>query len=94
MTAMVATQAEKIVHVAARIPPPVAAFVGRSKILRQMEATFFPGEYPISEQQRIFVLCGLGGVGKTQIALKFINENKKKSAIFVIILLSSNLPLV
>ena len=49
-------------------PPPVHTFTGRVDILAQMHECFFNS--PLT--QHIFVLCGLGGAGKTQIALKFV----------------------
>ena len=51
-----------------RCPPSVQTFIGRYDILAQMRECFFNG----SRYQRIFVLYGLGGAGKTQIALKFV----------------------
>ena len=49
-------------------PPSVQTFIGRYDILAQMRECFANG----SRYQRIFVLYGLGGAGKTQIALKFV----------------------
>ncbi|KAJ7734809.1 hypothetical protein B0H16DRAFT_1695761 [Mycena metata] len=52
-------------------PPPSRMFQGRQAILTKMHQFFAvnPGK------QRIYVLHGLGGAGKTQIALKFIQES-------------------
>jgi Cdc6-like AAA superfamily ATPase len=44
------------------------AFTGREDILAQMRDCFFNG----SRKRNVFVLYGLGGAGKTQIALKFV----------------------
>ena len=49
-------------------PPPVDAFTGRQDVLAQMRDFFFNG----SRKRHVFVLYGVGGAGKTQIALKFI----------------------
>ena len=49
-------------------PPSVHTFTGRDDILAQMHECFFNG----SRNQHMFVLYGLGGAGKTQIALKFV----------------------
>ena len=49
-------------------PPAVQRFTGRYDILAQMRECFSND----SRNQRIFVLYGLGGAGKTQIALKFV----------------------
>ncbi|KAJ7794120.1 hypothetical protein B0H13DRAFT_2298720 [Mycena leptocephala] len=51
-------------------PPPSRIFQGRQSILDKMHH-FFTSNLGI---QHIYVLHGLGGAGKTQIALKFINE--------------------
>ena len=55
-------------------PPPVASFMGREDTL-DMLRNYFNSE---SASQRIFVLHGLGGSGKSQIAFKFIQESKGK----------------
>ncbi|KAF7318583.1 NB-ARC domain-containing protein [Mycena chlorophos] len=53
-------------------PPPSDFFIGRQDILQQLESYF----HPTSPQKQIVVLLyGLGGVGKTQIALKFISDH-------------------
>ncbi|KAJ6500305.1 hypothetical protein DFH09DRAFT_1289825 [Mycena vulgaris] len=53
-----------------RCPPPSRIFHGRQKILDKMHHFF----KQVSDKQHIFLLHGLGGAGKTQIALKFIEE--------------------
>jgi hypothetical protein len=50
-------------------PPPSRIFQGRQTILDKMNRFF---AQDIGKQQ-IYVLHGLGGAGKTQIALRFIN---------------------
>ncbi|KAF7333763.1 FabD/lysophospholipase-like protein [Mycena venus] len=52
-------------------PPPSRIFQGRQDILDKMRC-FFTSNLRI---QHIYVLHGLGGTGKTQIALKFIQES-------------------
>ncbi|KAJ6548787.1 P-loop containing nucleoside triphosphate hydrolase protein [Mycena capillaripes] len=52
-------------------PPPSRIFHGRKTILDKMHLFFAPD----LEKQQIYVLHGLGGAGKTQIALKFIHES-------------------
>ncbi|KAJ7347383.1 hypothetical protein DFH08DRAFT_936894 [Mycena albidolilacea] len=62
-------------------PPPSRIFHGRQSILDKMHQ-FFTQELG---KLRIFVLHGLGGTGKTQIALKFIEESLSRfSDIFFI----------
>ncbi|KAJ7765218.1 P-loop containing nucleoside triphosphate hydrolase protein, partial [Mycena metata] len=61
-------------------PPPSRIFCGRQEILEKMQHFFFD-----SGIQHIYVLHGLGGAGKTQIALKFIKESSSRfSDIFFI----------
>ncbi|KAJ7713483.1 hypothetical protein B0H16DRAFT_1702437 [Mycena metata] len=57
-------------QIASHCPPPSRIFCGRQEILNEMHHFFSdPGS------QHIYVLHGLGGAGKTQIALKFIKES-------------------
>ena len=58
-----------------RCPRSLHAFTGRQDILAQMREYFFND----SQNQHIFVLYGLGGAGKTQIALKFIEMCQDES---------------
>ncbi|KAJ7823128.1 P-loop containing nucleoside triphosphate hydrolase protein [Mycena olivaceomarginata] len=51
-------------------PPPSRIFQGREVILERMHQYFAQD----TGKQHIYVLYGLGGAGKTQIALKFIEE--------------------
>ncbi|KAJ7463217.1 P-loop containing nucleoside triphosphate hydrolase protein [Mycena latifolia] len=52
-------------------PPPTRIFHGRQTILHDMQEYFNQNV----GKQRIFLLYGLGGAGKTQIALKFIQDS-------------------
>ncbi|KAJ7104960.1 P-loop containing nucleoside triphosphate hydrolase protein, partial [Mycena epipterygia] len=61
-------------------PPPSRIFHGRETILAKMHKYY--AEY--TGKQRIFLLHGLGGAGKTQIALKFIEESSQFSDVFLI----------
>jgi hypothetical protein len=54
-------------------PPPTSRFTGQVDILLQLEEYFFPTQTTVKEQH-IFVLYGVGGAGKTQIALAFIEK--------------------
>ncbi|KAJ7144353.1 hypothetical protein C8R44DRAFT_725297 [Mycena epipterygia] len=57
-------------------PPPSRIFHGRQTILDQLHQYFTQ----IRGKQNMFVLHGLGGAGKTQIALKFIEESTSRSS--------------
>ncbi|KAJ7881694.1 hypothetical protein B0H13DRAFT_2540395 [Mycena leptocephala] len=52
-------------------PPPSRIFQGRQNILNKMHQYFTTD----TGKQHIYVLHGLGGAGKTQIALKFIKQS-------------------
>ena len=52
----------------------MTSFIGRKDILDKLRK-YFDSE---SASQRIFVLHGLGGAGKSQLAFKFIEESKDK----------------
>ncbi|KAJ7765214.1 hypothetical protein B0H16DRAFT_1687404 [Mycena metata] len=67
-------------QIASHCPPPSRIFCGRQEILNKIHHFFSdPGI------QHIYVLHGLGGAGKTQIALKFIKESSSRfSDIFFI----------
>ncbi|KAJ7328270.1 P-loop containing nucleoside triphosphate hydrolase protein, partial [Mycena albidolilacea] len=62
-------------------PPSSRTFVGRQNILRMMHDYFVRGA---DTNQEIFLLHGLGGSGKTQIALKFIQQSTLFSEVFLI----------
>jgi hypothetical protein len=56
-------------------PSPTSIFTGRKDILLQLHECFTASPTSVeSAKQRRFVLYGLGGGGKTQIALKFVKE--------------------
>jgi len=49
-------------------------FTGRRNYLTQLRA-FFKAESNGSHRRKSFLLYGMGGIGKTQICLKFTEEN-------------------
>jgi hypothetical protein len=55
------------------IPPPSRIFQGRQTILDKMNQFFMQD----IGKQHIYVLHGLGGAGKTQIGLEFINNSSQ-----------------
>ncbi|KAJ7033029.1 hypothetical protein C8F04DRAFT_636243 [Mycena alexandri] len=65
-------------------PPPVLSFTGRNDILQKMHSYF---DHDRGSAQHIFVLHGLGGAGKSQLAFKFVHDsqaNHRFSEIFYI----------
>ncbi|KAF9474142.1 FabD/lysophospholipase-like protein [Pholiota conissans] len=61
-------------------PPPVESFVGRRDILDQMHLYFRLN----STCQCTFILHGLGGSGKSQLAFKFVEESTQFSDVFYV----------
>jgi len=51
-------------------PLPVKSFIGRKEILDRMHQYFNSGH----KSQHVFVLHGLGGAGKSQLAFKFLED--------------------
>ncbi|KAJ6533785.1 hypothetical protein DFH09DRAFT_1284374 [Mycena vulgaris] len=62
--------ATPVTQIITKCPPPSRIFHGRQHVLDKMHQ-FFKLDL---NKQHIFLLHGLGGAGKTQIALKFIDE--------------------
>ena len=55
------------------MPPFTQTFVGREDYLQRLHDFFAPA-LADPRRRRVFLLYGLGGVGKTQICLKFLEE--------------------
>lgn len=53
--------------------PPSSLFTGRYTYLQTLKEHFCNP----SEQRNYFLLYGMGGIGKTQICLQFIEQNRK-----------------
>jgi hypothetical protein len=58
-------------------------FTGREDILSQLENYFLLGDSNM-QKQCVFVLHGLGGAGKTQITLKFVDTFYNRCGPFII----------
>ncbi|KAJ7727621.1 P-loop containing nucleoside triphosphate hydrolase protein [Mycena metata] len=61
-------------------PPASRIFLGRENILAKMQGYFAQD----IDTQHIYVLHGLGGAGKTQIALKFIQQSSRFTNVFFV----------
>ena len=62
------------------IPPlPIDIFTGRNHYLKILEEGFeISGTALRKEKQKVFVLYGSGGMGKTQLALKFADLHRER----------------
>ncbi|TVY32678.1 hypothetical protein LOCC1_G008328 [Lachnellula occidentalis] len=61
--------------------PTVSKFVGRPGEMRELERTLLPKQ--LSGRQKKFVLIGIGGIGKTQLAVEFSRQHHHEfSAVF------------
>ena len=62
------------------IPPlPTDIFTGRDDYLKKLEEGFeLSGTAARKEKRRVFVLYGSGGMGKTQLALKFADLHRER----------------
>jgi Holliday junction resolvasome RuvABC ATP-dependent DNA helicase subunit len=58
-------------------PSPSPIFTGRETILHRLDV-FFAARPSHSSPRREYLLYGLGGAGKSQIALKFAQEYQKR----------------
>lgn len=54
-------------------------FTGRAHILEKLSQRLEPQfcSLPMSEQQKIFVIVGYGGMGKSEVCLKFANDHRQ-----------------
>jgi Cdc6-like AAA superfamily ATPase len=59
-------------------PNPSALFTGRKEIIDKLKNHFGSRVLGEPTAQRRFLLYGMGGIGKTQISLKFIEEISHK----------------
>ena len=55
------------------MPNPSSRFTGRTEIIAELKGHFFTTNDP-SQKRKFFLLYGMGGIGKTQICLKFLEE--------------------
>lgn len=74
------SDAKKNVHLPCHILSPYQEnpkFVGRQSVLDDIEAGLRPGG-KIGDGQCVFAICGLGGMGKTQIAVQYAFNSLSK----------------
>ncbi|KIJ93091.1 hypothetical protein K443DRAFT_684806 [Laccaria amethystina LaAM-08-1] len=56
------------------MPNPSKRFTGRTKVIAELKKHFSINANDAAQERKFFLLHGMGGIGKTQICLKFIEE--------------------
>ena len=49
-------------------------FTGRIEVIATLKKHFFTNTNDVAQKRKFFLLHGMGGVGKTQICLKFLED--------------------
>ena len=55
------------------MPNPSSRFTGRTEVIAKLERHFSNADGS-ARKRKYFLLHGMGGIGKTQICLKFVEE--------------------
>ena len=55
------------------MPNPSNRFTGRTEVIAELKEHFF-NTNDSAQKRKFFLLYGMGGIGKTQICLKFVEE--------------------
>ena len=55
-------------------PNPSNRFTGRTKVVAKLKRHFFGRTNDAVKRRKFFLLYGMGGIGKTQICLKFLED--------------------
>ncbi|KIK00792.1 hypothetical protein K443DRAFT_99679 [Laccaria amethystina LaAM-08-1] len=56
------------------MPNPSTRFTGRTEAIAKLKGHFFTDTNDAVQKRKFFLLYGMGGIGKTQICLKFVEE--------------------
>ena len=56
------------------MPNPSNRFTGRTEVIAKLKKHFSTNLNDTVQKRRSFLLYGMGGIGKTQICLKFVEE--------------------
>ena len=60
------------------VPNPSTRFTGRTEAIIKLKKHFFTNQKDAVQKRKFFLLYGMGGIGKTQICLKFVEEISDK----------------
>ena len=56
------------------MPNPSNRFTGRIEVITKLRKHFFTHTNGSAQKRKFFLLHGMGGIGKTQICLKFVED--------------------
>ena len=56
------------------MPNPSNRFTGRTEVIAKLRKHFLPNTNGSAWKSKFFLLHGMGGIGKTQICLKFVED--------------------
>ena len=56
------------------MPNPSPRFTGQTEAIAKLKRHFFTNPNDAVQKIKVFLLYGMGGIGKTQICLKFAEE--------------------
>ena len=56
------------------MPNPSNRFTGRAEAIARLKRHFFMNTNGSAQNRKFFLLHGMGGIGKSQICLKFVEE--------------------
>ena len=64
----------KVIGVIPLMPNPSTRFTGRTEVIAKLKSHFFFDTNDAVQKRKLFLLYGMGGIGKTQICLKFVED--------------------
>ena len=56
------------------MPNASTRFTGRTEVIAKLKSHFFFDTNDAVQKRKLFLLYGMGGIGKTQICLKFVED--------------------
>ncbi|KAL2673694.1 hypothetical protein Neosp_012137 [[Neocosmospora] mangrovei] len=72
------------------LPARDGGFYGRARVLQKLADTFFPPESEVSGRPRICALSGIGGIGKTEVAVEFSHRCIENRLVGTVLWINAN----
>ena len=60
------------------MPNPSTRFTGRTEVIAKLKRHFFTKTNDAVQKRKFFLLYGMGGIGKSQICLKFVEKMSER----------------